>query len=199
MVAPAVRDYLGEELLDRQPDDLVRFLTRTSILDTLSGPVCDAVLEVGGSGARLEEIARQGDLFIVTLGEHRTWFRVHALVREFLEAELARREPELVAELHVRASRWHELHGDLGRAILHAKRSGDVERAEDLVIERLVDVATIGGTQTLGRWLSWFTDEECLRSAALSLAHVWLAIGESRPDDVEEWLAAPQRSGASAR
>ena len=191
-----MRDYLGEEFLDRQPEDLVRFLTRTAILDTLSGPVCDAVLEVGGSGARLEEIARQGDLFIVTLGEDRTWFRVHSLVREFLEAELARREPELVAELHARASRWYELHGDLGRAILHAKRSGDVARAEDLVIERLVDVATIGGTQTLGRWLSWFTDEECVRSAALSLAHAWLAIGESRPDDVEEWLARAAALGS---
>lgn len=151
------------------------------------------MLDTEGSAARLEEIARDGDLFVVALDGESTAFRVHHLFREFLEAELVRCEPELTPEFHARASRWYEAHGDISRALLHAKQSGDLERVEGLLIERLVDVWTSGGSRTLGGWLSWFTEAECRRSAPLSLAQAWFALGDGRPDDVEEWLA---RAGA---
>ena len=102
-----VADYLRHELLAMFPESLVQFLSRTSVLDELSGPLCDAVLESSGSQAMLEELERS-NLFVVPLDRTGDQFRYHHLFGDLLRAELRHREPDLQPVLHARASRWYE-------------------------------------------------------------------------------------------
>src|SRR5439155_22696215 len=85
-------DYLRSELLDRISGTEVSFLTRTSVLDQMCGPLCDAILGEKGSGAFLEQMEDR-NLLVVPLDRHREWYRYHHLLRELLRAELRRREP----------------------------------------------------------------------------------------------------------
>ena len=99
-------DYLAEEVLQRQPDDVQRFLLQTSILDRLCGPLCDAVTGQDGGKATLEALER-GNLFIVPLDDRRQWYRYHQLFADVLQARLLAERPDGIAELHRRASVWY--------------------------------------------------------------------------------------------
>ena len=100
-------DYLRSELLYRLSDAEVSFLTRTSVLDRMCGPLCDAILREKGSGTVLEQMEAR-NLLVVPLDRRREWYRYHHLLRERLQAELRRREPDLVQDLHFRAAKWFE-------------------------------------------------------------------------------------------
>jgi LuxR family maltose regulon positive regulatory protein len=127
-----VVDYLVDEVLDRQPPDIRRFLLDTSILARLSGPLCAAVTGRPDAKATLEGIERS-NLFLVGLDDRRQWFRYHHLFGDVLRARLGDEDPEHVAELHRRASDWFETEGDLPNAVRHALAAEDFERAADLV------------------------------------------------------------------
>jgi LuxR family maltose regulon positive regulatory protein len=127
-----IADYLDAELLAHLPDELVKFLTRTAVLERLSGPLCDAVLAARGS-SRVLEALEESNLLLVPLDRRREWFRYHQLFRELLLAELERREPELVAALHGRAATWWEANGRPEVAIDHAQAAGDADRVARLV------------------------------------------------------------------
>ena len=127
-----VVDYLVEEVLQRQPDHVQAFLLQTSILDRLSGPLCDAVTGHGGGKAMLEALDR-GNLFLVPLDDRRQWYRYHHLFADVLRARLLDEQPGQVPDLHRRASVWYEQNGDQSAAIRHALAAGDFERAADLV------------------------------------------------------------------
>ncbi len=116
-------DYLVEEVLHRQPDDVRSFLLETSILDRLSGPLCDAVTGQGGGKAMLEALDR-GNLFLVPLDDRRRWYRYHQLFADVLRARLLDEQPDRVPELHRRASDWYEQNGDRSEAIRHAMAGG---------------------------------------------------------------------------
>src|SRR5436305_8619727 len=105
-----VVDYLIEEVLSRQPEEVQDFLIQTCILDRLSGPLCDAVRERDDSQARLEHLERV-NLFLVLLDDERQWYRYHHLFAEVLRSRLQQAAPMLVSELHHRASMWYEEHG----------------------------------------------------------------------------------------
>ena len=125
-------DYLWSELLDQLPPERVVFLTRTAVLERLSGPQCDAVLETTGSSAVLASL-EASNLLLVPLDRRRQWYRYHHLFQELLRAELDRREPELVPELHARAASWCEANGLQETAIDHAQAAGDTDRVARLV------------------------------------------------------------------
>lgn len=127
-----VVDYLVEEVLDRQPDHVRRFLTETSILDRLTGDLCDAVTDTDGGRAMLEMLERS-NLLIVPLDDHRRWYRYHHLFADVLRARLLDEHPERILELHRRASQWYEDHESRSEAIRHAIAALDFERAADLV------------------------------------------------------------------
>lgn len=136
-----VLDYLMEEVLQRQDEAVQSFLLRTSILDRLSGPLCDSVLEEwpdGGGGQTMLEWLDRANLFIVPLDDRQYWYRYHYLFAEFLRARLLRLYPELVPELHLRASGWYERNGLSAEAIDYALAANDFERAANL-IERAVE------------------------------------------------------------
>jgi LuxR family maltose regulon positive regulatory protein len=127
-----VLDYLSEEVLDRQPDRVRRFLLETSILERLSGPLCDAVTGRSDSQDLLEELER-ANLFLIPLDEERRWYRFHHLFRDLLGAELQRAEATRLPELHHRAAVWSEQHGLIDETIRHALAAGDAAWATQLV------------------------------------------------------------------
>jgi LuxR family maltose regulon positive regulatory protein len=127
-----VVDYLVEEVVQRQPEDVRRFLLETSILDRLSGALCDAVTGQPGGRARLEALDR-ANLFLVALDDRRRWYRYHHLFADVLRARLLDEHPEQVPDLHRRASAWHEQAGNTTVAIEHALAAGDSDRAAGLV------------------------------------------------------------------
>ena len=126
-------DYLRSELLEHLSDAEVSFMCRTSVLDRMCGSLCDAVLQRRGSGQFLEWMERR-NLLVVALDRRREWYRYHHLLRELLETELLRREPDLVADLHLRAASWYEANRAPETAIGHAIHAGDFDRAVRLVL-----------------------------------------------------------------
>src|SRR5262249_19494124 len=132
-----VLGYLGQEGLDRQEAELRGFLLETSVLDRLSGVLCDAVTGRAGSQTMLEEIERAG-LFLVPLDEVRGWWRYHHLFADLLRARLQRERPGQVAALHRNAAAWCEGHGLADEAVGHALAAGDAIWAAEL-IERHAD------------------------------------------------------------
>ncbi len=124
-----VLDYLTDEVLSRQPPDRLRFLLETSVLDRLSGPLCDALTGAEGGQSILEQLDRQ-NLFLIPLDDQRCWYRYHHLFRDVLRARLA---PDRAAALQLRAAGWFEKQGLGAEAIAYALAAGDPDRAADLI------------------------------------------------------------------
>jgi LuxR family maltose regulon positive regulatory protein len=145
-------DYLAGEVLEGQPEEIRRFLLRTSILRRLCAPLCEAVTGEEGSLAALDEIERS-NLFLVPLDNRREWYRYHHLFRPLLETELGRTEPALVSDLHRRACRWFSALGDVGDAVHHAAAAGDTAFAADLIAENWTRFFNHGRLATVEAWL----------------------------------------------
>jgi LuxR family maltose regulon positive regulatory protein len=148
-------DYLRSEVLARRSPATAAFLTRTSVLDSMSGPLCDAVLERQGSQQVLESLERS-ILLLVPLDRSREWYRYHHLLRDLLRAELQRSEPELVPRLHDRAAAWFEANGRPDLAIDYAQAAGDADRAAHLFAGIAQLTYAAGRLDTALRWLGWF-------------------------------------------
>jgi LuxR family maltose regulon positive regulatory protein len=126
-----VLDYLAQEVLERQPEDVRTFLRETSILGRLNADLCDAVTGRAGSQRILESIERAG-LFVIPLDDTREWWRDHHLFADLLHVRLRQRQPGRVAELHRRAAEWHARHGFPREAIHHAVLADDPALANRL-------------------------------------------------------------------
>jgi LuxR family maltose regulon positive regulatory protein len=127
-----VVDYLAEEVLDHQPADVRDFLLKTSVLERLCGPLCDAVTGREGGKATLVALER-ANLFLVPLDDRRQWYRYHHLFADVLQAHLLDEEPDAVAELHRRAATWFGANGETSQAVSHAMAGGDFDRAAELM------------------------------------------------------------------
>jgi len=146
-----VLDYLIEEVLHQQPEDVQTFLLRTSILDRMCSPLCDAVLgSPSPNGQEILEYLEHANLFIVPLDDERRWYRYHHLFVDLLRQRLGK--PKEFAEFHLRASQWHEENGDLGAAFHHAIAAGDFVRAA-----WLAEAAWQGMNESFqsAAWLGW--------------------------------------------
>jgi LuxR family maltose regulon positive regulatory protein len=127
-----VLDYLVEEVLQQQSESVQTFLLRTSILDRMCGPLCDAVLlDPSAAGQQTLEYLEHANLFIIPLDNERRWYRYHHLFAELLRQRLQQRGG--VNEYHVRASKWYENNGLAFEAFRHAAAANDIERAERLI------------------------------------------------------------------
>ena len=127
-----VVEYLVEEVLHRQPELIRSFLLQTSILERLTGPLCDAVTGQEDGRVMLEAVER-GNLFVVPLDDERRWYRYHHLFADVLQARLLAEQPDRALTLHQRASAWYERSGSPADAIRHALTAQDFERASGLV------------------------------------------------------------------
>lgn len=148
-------DYLRDEVLGRVTDEHLTFLLRTSILDRYCGPLCDAVLGTTGAARTIEQV-EASNLLVVPLDRTRDWYRYHHLLQEFLQDELTRREPEIVATLHGKAAEWFETNSMPEEAITHAQAAADgdmVARIVDRVGRRIL---SLGRAKTVFEWLRWF-------------------------------------------
>jgi LuxR family maltose regulon positive regulatory protein len=185
-----VVDFLREAVLARLPQDQVDFLTRTAILEELSGSSCDAVLEIGDSAARLEELDAKS-LFVVPLDDRRERYRYHRLFRDCLVSELWHHAPELAPVLHARASRWYENQGSPDRAIAHAIAGGDAERLATLLRRHAQSLYLTGRGEALIGWCEWFSEHARLEAyPEVAVFAMWLMILWGRPGELERWAAA---------
>jgi LuxR family maltose regulon positive regulatory protein len=148
-----VLDYLSEEVLARQDASVRQFLLHTCLLERLSGPLCDAVRGQEGSQAMLEALER-ANLFVVALDDERHWYRYHHLFAQALHSHLQQAAPDLIPELHRRASTWYEQHALPAEAVQHALAVPDLERAASLIELIALPIAYQGQISTVLGWLN---------------------------------------------
>ncbi|MEO7261819.1 MAG: hypothetical protein ABI047_11265 [Jatrophihabitantaceae bacterium] len=189
-------DYLVEEVLQRQPDDVRSFLLQTSILSRVNGSLSDAVTGQHGGKATLEALDR-ANLFLVPLDDRRQWYRYHHLFADVLRARLLDSQPDRVRKLHQRASEWHEHNGERSEAVRHAMAGEDFARTADLVELELPALRQGQQDATLRRWLEALPDELIRLRPVLSNVYAGslLVRGEvegveARLRDAEQWLVA---------
>jgi len=188
-----VLDYLSEEVLERQPDRLRSFLLQTSILERLSGPLCDAV--TGGTDSQeLLEALERANLFLIPLDDERRWWRFHHLFGDLLRARLQRTEGAQLPELHRRAAAWCEQHGLIDEAIQHALASGDAIWAARLVEQHANETLGRGENVSLGRWLSLLPDDVVRSRPALCLAQSLMEFHRGHLDSAERLLEQAERA-----
>jgi LuxR family maltose regulon positive regulatory protein len=186
-----VLDYLSEEVLGRLADRVRAFLLQTSILERLSGPLCDAVTGDSDGQGRLEELER-ANLFLVPLDEERRWWRLHHLFADLLRARLVQLQPELVPELHHRAAGWCEQHGLIDDAIRHAVAAGDTPWATRLVEEHLGETLR-RGESVIVRWLALLPDDAVRSRPGLCLAKAMTEVNLEHLESAERLLAHAER------
>ena len=198
-----ILDYLVEEVLERQPDYIRSFLLQTSMLQRLSGPLCDAVTQQADGEGRLEALER-GNLFVVPLDDRRQWYRYHHLFAEVLQARARKEHPKQIPTLHLRASEWYEYHGLPADAIHHALAAEDFERAADLVeltwriMTRSYQYATVIG------WMQALPNQLIRVRPVLSAGYAWALMGSNELEAaepylkiIEAWLGATDRNERS--
>lgn len=192
-----VGDYLRSEVLGHLDRFTVEFLTRTAILEHLSGPLCDAVRDSRGSQIILESLESAG-LLLIPLDRHRGWYRYHRLFRELLLAELMRDEPDLVSTLHRRAADWLATNRMLERAIDHAQQAQDANRVAQLVTIAAQPAYATGRKTTARRWLEWFrSDGRLVAHPNVAVLGAILEALSGRPAASEGWKAAAEGSAES--
>jgi LuxR family transcriptional regulator, maltose regulon positive regulatory protein len=187
-------NYLVEEVLACQPEGVQSFLLRTSILDRLSGPLCDAVSGRTRSDALLEQL-EHANLFLVPLDERRQWYRYHHLFAEVLRARLQREVgTEGLASLYTRASAWYEQNGMLAEAIETALSAGDFVRAARFIDVPLAKSMLLESQQlTLIRWLERLPQELLFTQASPCLVYAWSLFFSETPEAHEGPLAVAER------
>ena len=187
-----MNDYLRSEVLDRLSRSQRKFLIRTSILERLSGPLCDAV--VGGAAATrsLQRLTRR-NLLVKPLDGRGEWYRCHHLLRELLQAELRTESPGLVSDLHARAASWFEANGEPERAIDHAYLAGDAEQFERLVLAAMQTFWASGHIDTVRDWMERLGRRTPAPHTAAMIAHgalIFALLG--RAGDAERWAAVAE-------
>ncbi|UCF96606.1 MAG: hypothetical protein JSV89_15715 [Spirochaetaceae bacterium] len=215
-----VMDYLVEEVLDRQPVGIREFLTCTSLLDRLSGPLCDFLvgednssgvteivrignqdLPVAGNGKAVLEYLESINLFAEALNHERRWFRYHRLFADMLLFKLKDAHPERLATLHRRACQWFEENGYLREALKHARALDDTELIVDLMEKHVFDLIYRSETRLALTYLGLLPDSVIRSNPKLAVSHAWaLALAEPTGprEPVEIWLQATEEAVAEA-
>lgn len=186
--------YVQAELLSAQTDETVEFLTRSALLDEMSGALCDTALMTTGSAERLEALA-QSNLLVIPLDEHRHWYRYHHILRGLLRAELALREPELAPEVHRRAGQWCQDSGLPDVAVGYAMAAGDADRAAQIVQQRALPMYRVGRTVTLRRWFDWFDKQGLMdHYPEVALLGAWVSALTGHAVTAERWSDAAEHA-----
>jgi LuxR family maltose regulon positive regulatory protein len=185
-----VLDYLVEEALEQQSESVQTFLLHTSILDRLTGSLCDAITDQDNGRMILETLER-ANLFIVPLDDERRWYRYHHLFADLLRQRLQSTQPDQLPDLHRRASAWYEQNGFIDEAIEHALRGEDFEQAACLIEEQ---VDTISEHTRLLRWLDALPVKVILSKPHLCIFHARHLFTSGKMDEAEERLQAAEQT-----
>ena len=189
-----VVDFLVTEVLEAHDPPAQALMLRTSVLERLSGPLCDAVLEQEGSAAMLDALSRS-NLFLVPLDDEGGWYRFHHLFAQLLRVELERREPGLAPALHRRAYCWHRDHGTAGEAIQHAIAAGAYAEAAGLIQGPWISYANTCRYDTVLAWLRRLPDEILDGDVHLLLIQAWVLSLSARREEAALAIAAVERLG----
>ena len=189
-----VVDFLSSEVLGAYEPELQTFMLRTSVLERLCVPLCDAVLGGDSSAAALESLARS-NLFLLPLDDQRRWFRFHHLFAQLLRVELERREPGLVPGLHRRAYEWHDAFGTTDEAIHHALAAHAFAEAGSLIAGNWVHYVNAGRTSSVLDWLLRFPAPTLDADARLLLVLAWISALRGCEEEMRGALARLRRLG----
>jgi LuxR family transcriptional regulator, maltose regulon positive regulatory protein len=192
-----ILDYLAEEVLERQSGQVREFLVETSVLERLSGELCDAVTGRPGSQALLEQVERAG-LFVMPLDEVRGWWRYHHLFADLLRARLQQEQPGRASELHRNAAAWCAERGLADEAIRHAAAAGEMTWAAQLIERHFDAIFQQGESATIQRWISALPDELARSRPRLPMAQAWMALVGGDVEAVGAPLDAAERAFATA-
>jgi LuxR family transcriptional regulator, maltose regulon positive regulatory protein len=193
-----ILDYLTGEVLDGQPDQVREFLLETSVLERLSGGLCDAVTGRDDGQAMLERVEQAG-LFLMPLDEIRGWWRYHHLFADLLRARLQQQRPGRVVVLHRAAAGWYEEHGLADDAVGHALAAGDTAWAARLIEQHFDATLYLRSEgETAQRWLAALPAELVQSRPRLLLAQALLAATLGRAEAMDGPVAAAERVLASA-
>ena len=188
-----VSEYMESEFLARISRRQRVFLTRTAVLERMSGPLCEAVTELSGSAATLAGLARS-NLLLVPLDRRGEWYRYHHLFRDMLLAELERLEPGLMPVLRRRAAAWYLRNGLPEEALEYSMEAGDVDAAAGLVEKLVIPAHRQGRVPTVQGWLGWLEDRGGIEGYPMAavLAALFCAL-TGRPVEAERWADAVER------
>ena len=188
-----VSDYMESEFLSRISRRQRAFLIRTAVLERMCGPLCEAVLDMGGSAPILADLAG-ANLLLVPLDRRGEWYRYHHLFRDMLLAELHRREPELIPVLRRRAADWYLRNGWPEEALEYSMAAGDVDGAARLAAQLAVPAYRQGRVTTIQRWFRWLDDRGGIKGHPMVavLASLFYAL-TGRPVDAERWADTVDR------
>src|SRR5215213_4578254 len=197
-----VMDYLVEEVLHQQSASVQTFLLRTSILDRLCGPLCDAVLpDPSAPGQETLEYLERANLFLVPLDNERRWYRYHHLFADLLRQRLQRslasppgtgEGQTRLNELHIRASQWYEDNDLALEAFHHAAAANDIERAERLIDGKGIPLHFRGGVTPILDWLESLPETVLNARPSLWWRHAALMLINGQTAGVEEKLQAAE-------
>jgi LuxR family maltose regulon positive regulatory protein len=187
-----VVDYLAEEVLGRQPEELRTFLLQTSILDRMCAPLCNALTEHTDGQTTLEHL-EHANLFLVPLDDEREWYRYHHLFADVLRQRLRQQHPDLVPELHRRASWWFGEEGLVPEAIHHALAAQDWERAVYLIEAIGMTVVLSRQVQTVLGWIDRIPEELVRERPVLCTVHAIALMFFNRLDAAEARVQDAER------
>ncbi len=187
-----VIDYLVEEVLKHQLDHIREFLLQTSILNRLTGSLCDAITSQENGQATLEAL-EHSNLFIIRLDNERQWYRYHHLFGDSLRQRLRQTKPDQEISFHLKASEWYAQNGFPDQAIEHALQSDDFDRAVRL-IEEQADACWKRGEHTkLRHWLDSLPAELLFSNPNLCIFHAWEQFANGQQDAVEATLQVVEK------
>lgn len=192
-----ISDYLAENVVNALPPDLVSFMLKSSILDRMSGELCDVVTGDADSGARLDALEQQ-ELFLLPLDEERQWFRYHHLFARFLQRRLKKQMPERIAALHLAASDWFARHGHTAEGVEHALLAEDTQRAVDLVERDAMALVENSSMSTLLNLVRKLPRTALFDRPHLQMAIAWANCLTHRAQEANEALWHVERVASSA-
>ncbi len=194
-----ILDYLVEEVLERRPAGTRDFLLKTSVLERMTAPLCDAVAGRDDSAHVLAEL-EQANLFLVPLDDERRWYRYHHLFGDLLYSRLEQHHPDQIEALHCRASEWFEQSGLLAEAMSHASAAGDTERQVRLIAGNVLTMAYLGELTILVQWLDALPVDAGRDQPWFHVSRAWVLVFAGHLDDVEQHLHdAEEALGAAPR
>jgi LuxR family maltose regulon positive regulatory protein len=191
-----VLDFLIEEVLCQQPENIQNFLLQTAVLDRMTGSLCDALTGQENGQETLEMLDR-ANLFIISLDEERRWYRYHHLFADLLRQRRRQTQQEDLSILHIKAGEWFRNQGLIREAIKHSLNGRDYQSAAELIKTMAIDIIQQGAHTTVVEWINVLPDEFVKTHPYLCVLHAWalqltgeLKTGEDRLIDAENALGS---------
>jgi LuxR family maltose regulon positive regulatory protein len=187
-----VLDYLLEEVLSQQEPEILTFLLRTSLLEYLSAPLCDAITESQDSQAMLIRLEKS-NMFLVPMDEERRWYRYHHLFSDMLQARLKNIDPEIIPTLHGKAFTWYMENGHLSNALPHAIAANDLNRLVQLIEKYAFTIFNQNQASIFLNWLNTIPEAVMGSNPWLYIARAWLLAYLGQLDEIEQLLIEAEK------